>query len=252
MILNEETIENVSSPYTVENLTPNTTYTAKVVNEDGESNTVTFKTKEITYKEVTITCDYVNKVAGSVVENANIAKMQGSQTLLNPDSSSFYELTQSRYDGIKELSDGKRYTVTNATINNRLQVALYYDVFSAFESYDSNYFSDRQATTNEEKAAVVNQEVIKAVSNVHGFGSSLDSTSFRTAVFVNAAWSNETVTTGTEIKQNTIMLDSVQTVSDGLLCVLVYADASGGTAETASALNIDYTNLELTILVEED
>ncbi len=244
--------ESVASPHIIDNLESNTNYIVKVVNKGGESEEVTFKTKEVTYKEVTITCDYVNKVANSTIENPHVAKMQGSPTLLNPDSSSFYELTQSRYDGIKELNDGKRYTVTNATLNNRLQVALYYDVFAAFERYDSNYFSDRGATTNEEKAAVVNQEVIKAVSNVHGFGSALDSTALGTAVFVNAAWSNETTTTGTEIKQNTITLNSMEIASDGLRCVLVYADASGGTAETASALNIDYTNLELTILVEED
>lgn len=252
MLNNSVIAENVSSPYIIEDLESNTEYTVKVTNRGGESEEVSFKTKEVTYKEVTITCDYVNKVAGSVVENANIAKMQGSPTLLNPDSSSFYELTQARYDGIKELGDGKRYTVTNATLNNRLQVALYYDVFSAFERYDSNYFSNRGATTNEEKAAVVNQEVIKAVSNVHGFGSALDSTAFRTAVFVNDTWGKKSVTEGAEIQKNTITLDNVQTVSDGLLCILVYADASGGTTETASALNIDYTNLELTILVEED
>ncbi|WP_321389049.1 fibronectin type III domain-containing protein [uncultured Enterococcus sp.] len=244
--------KGVSSPYTADELKSNTEYTVKVVNFGGESNTVAFKTKEITYKEVTIICDFVNKTYDSLLENSNVAKMQASTNLLLPDASNFYELDQSRYNGIMEMNDGKLYSVTNTTKNNRLQVVLYYNVVEAIKQFDSNYFFEKGANTDEEKAAMVNQEVLSAESNVYGFGSALDSTAFRTAVFIDNGWGNKTVTNGIEIQRNAISMDGISIGTDGLLPVLVYADTSGGTTETASALRIDHANLELKILQEED
>lgn len=249
MVLNDETIENVSSPYTIENLTPDTTYTAKVVNKDGESNTVTFKTKEITYKEVTLTLDFKNKTAGSVVENPHISKLTNGASLLAPSNSAFTEISTTHYTLISALDDQTSNTSvsTNSYIHQRL---FSFNIIEAIERYDSNYFSDRNATTLAEKVAVAKTEITAAEVAVWGFGFGGSSKFMILRAWDSAAWIELGLTRAETVTELSAGLETNYINNDGFIYTL--ANAPAATTTLASTLNIDYTSLELTFLVEED
>lgn len=248
LILNDETIENVSSPYTVENLTPDTTYTAKVVNEDGESNEVTFTTKEITYKEVTITLDMKGKSAGSVVENPHISKLTNGSSLLVPSNSAWTEISTTHYTLISALDDQTSNTSvsTNSYIHQRL---FSFNIIEALERYDSNYFSDRNATTLAEKVAVVRNEMVTITANIWGFGSGPNSTYMAVRYWNGSEWKGTALVSGTTVKQAIESINNENIDEFGFVNVLAYTAASNGT--TASSVSIDYTSLDITFLVED-
>ncbi|MBL1225366.1 hypothetical protein [Enterococcus sp. BWR-S5] len=242
--------EDVGSPYVLYGLIADTEYVIQVVNALGESEKVTFKTKEVTYKEVTILCDFTDKVAGSVVENANIAKIATLNTIALPDDKSFYEFSSGRYAGIKQLNDSQVFNISNVTSGNMVQILLTYNIIDALERYDSNYFSDRGATTVVEKVAVAREEIQKISVSTYGFGRGATGTMLTMNVFNETSWNSgvhHTEATSSLLNQS---VDSNCINDDGLVDVLVRAEAADTTV--ASAVAIDYAKSELTILVEED
>ncbi|MFM2490811.1 hypothetical protein ABW365_26055 [Enterococcus avium] len=67
--------------------------------------------------------DLKGKIVGSAVENPNDAKVTHTQTLLNPNSTDFFTLSQQAYDQQKDL-DGVVLTVSNS-LNGRFRQNVY-------------------------------------------------------------------------------------------------------------------------------
>ncbi|WP_086349936.1 hypothetical protein [Candidatus Enterococcus clewellii] len=212
----------------------------------------------IVKRKVKLATDFKDKVAGSVVENPHIVKMIGSKNLLLPDSPSLYEFIQTRYDGIKELGDGKICSLTNSIADNQLQFVHYFNVIEMIERYDSNYFSDEGATTVAEKVAIVKNEVMSAKYSLNGFGSGAAENKLTTAVLytLTNVWENTTASQITnsqavaEVKRSYTNAAFVARIdADGIFSILAYAPAADST--TPSALNVDYVKFELELNVYE-
>lgn len=223
----------------------------KVVNEIGESNTVTFKTKEITYREVTLTLDFKNKTAGSEVENLNIFKGGSGLTLLRPTSTVFVEHSQAAYNDISNV-DGKVSTsVTNAN-KSILQRLMSYNVIKAIELEYPDYFYGLD--TIADKIAKISTDS-KVAYGVWGYASGADSTVLSTAFcpINNNAWGTIIKTDSTTVAQNgrTLASGVAKNIFDdqGFVHIIAFADQSDGT--TASSVSIDYAKLEITFLVED-
>lgn len=247
VLLNDIVIaESVASPYIIDNLESNTEYTVKVVNRGGESDAVTFTTKEITYKEVTITLDMKDKVAGSLVENPHKMTRTAATTLFNPSRLTF-EFIQSDYDKVQEL-DSTVFSLPNNTTNNITQIMSSFNIIEAIERYNSNYFTDKGATTLAEKVAVAKTEITAAEVAVWGYGFGGSSKFMILRAWDSANWVELGLTRAESVAE--LSAESNYIDNDGFIYTLINAPASDGT--TASTLNIDYASLELTFLVEED
>nr|WP_170924730.1 hypothetical protein [Enterococcus sp. 9E7_DIV0242] len=242
--------EGVTSPHIIEDLESNTEYTVKVVNRGGESEEVTFATKEITYKEVTIACDFNGKMAGSVVENPHIAKNVAHANLQNPASSLWSEFTQNSYNAIAELDNSVSKSSTSD--NEKIAQALFsFDVTEAIERYDKNYFVDSNATTIAEKVSLILEKQKSMTFNVYGFSSGATGNKITVHRRAGSVWIAANVGDSNAVQRVTgTYTDGRLLMADGNVYILASATASDGI--TASVLNIDYANLELTILVEED
>ncbi|MBP1046402.1 hypothetical protein I6N96_08900 [Enterococcus sp. BWM-S5] len=247
--------ENVSSPYIVNNLSSNTEYAVKVKNRGGESDEVTFKTKEITYEEVTVTCDFKNKTTGSVVENPHSAFYIWQSASVQLPSAAWIELGStgsSNYSRISDLDEVVQSIATAATASAHIaQFKFKYNVIEAIERYDSDYFSSRGATTIEEKIIVARTEIITIINNVWGYGSAPSSTYMAVRYWsISASWTGSAVVSGTTVKQATETIDAANIDDQGFISVIAYTAASDATK--ASAVSIDYPSLDITFLVEED
>ncbi|MBP1045087.1 hypothetical protein I6N96_02255 [Enterococcus sp. BWM-S5] len=205
---------------------------------------------------VSNTCDFEGKILGSLIENPNTAKMIGSPTLQNPDSTNLYELNQLRYDGIKALNDDKTYQVTNITDKNILQVVLTWNLIEEIERKYPNLFDSLGAATVAEKTAAVKKMVSSLTVNVWGYGSGIEGNKLTIASFYTLTniWENSSVnqtnTTATMKKlTRTYSVDQLVNRIDekGQVSVLAYAPASDGIIP--SVVNIDYASLDYTLSV---
>lgn len=260
VLLNDIVIaEAVASPYIIENLDSNTEYTVKVVNRGGESNTVTFKTKEITYKEVKITCDFKEKITGSEAENPHSAFYIWQSASIQLPSAAWIELgstASSNYSRIASLDDTVQSISTAMTANAHIaQMMFKFNIIEAIERYDSNYFNYRGATTLAEKVAVAKKEMTSYVVSIYGYGSGVSGNELNFKLFnvTNNSWVGNQQSIENEMKQlkysqkqNT---NNLYLSENGYIYSLAYAAPSDAT--TASSVNIDYASLELTFLVED-
>lgn len=254
VLLNDIVIaESVASPYIIENLESNTEYTVKVVNSGGESDEVTFTTKEITYKEVTLTLDLKNKIVNSTVENPHKAGNYIGPALWTP-AQSLTELGQAAYNWIATL-DNTLFSPQTGANNYMSQIILCWDAIAAFERFDNNYFSDRDASTEEEKVAVLIQEIKRSVVKTFGFGSGAIGNEMTMNVWgTDSAWHGGESHTASTVQELQQVIDpsenSLYINGDGMIYVLMNAQKSDGV--TPSKANGDYASLELTFLVEDD
>lgn len=205
-------------------------------------------------KEVTITLDMKDKVAGSVVENPHSLSWVTQPTeLLLPDSANWGAGTQTHYDLIASLDDNL-LSVVRIQANVINQMMFKYNIIEALERYDSNYFSDRGATTLPEKVAVAKNEIISFASNTHGYGSGASGNLLTTKCFVPVSvnnWENESSMNDTDTIKNVTRTYTNAYVRNriddqGFVYIIAYAPASDGT--TASSVSIDYTSLDITFL----
>lgn len=191
---------------------------------------------------LSLTADFKGKVYGSLVENPHVAKMVTAQTLQNPGASVFYELIQTRIDGLKELNDGKLYTVTNSTNKNMLQVEKKWNVVEAIDRQYPELFKNLEATTLEEKV-IAARKFSTIVSNIWGFGSAANSSNITIAYGNGSVWEGFISESGSTMKQISLPIPASCIQDDGYIHVLAHADAANET--TVSALSVDYTNLEI-------
>ncbi|WP_086350188.1 hypothetical protein [Candidatus Enterococcus clewellii] len=250
MLLNDIVIaEGVTSPHIIENLESNTEYTVKVVNKSGESEEVTFKTKEITYKEVTIVCDLKDKVTESVEENPNDVRWLVSASVPAP-SLNASEFTQSMYDAIYSL-DGTTVDLQTTTLARNVQINAFLNIVETVDRHDGNYFSNHNATTLIEKANVLREEIKKLEVSSSGYGNGPGGYRYILAWWNSTAWEGGYAHTDDAINTVTREIDPSKYILDDGYLILNTRTYTSDTI-TPSILSMDYVCAKITILVEED
>ena len=198
--------------------------------------------------EITVKSDFTGKIAGSILENGNIARMAvGASIPTSPSSTSEYA-TQAAYDAIKKLegtlSTQSTYTGGNALIPWHV---IQFNILSILEQNFPLIF--KNATTTAEKVAIAKKVyVLNSCSLwVKGSGPSGNLATVRT-LNANGVWvdlTNGTNTTNEVMRLTSSSNDSNRITADGYLCSIVFAEASNGT--TPSSVSIDYTSIDLTV-----
>lgn len=241
--------ESVASPYIIDNLESNTEYTVKVVNRGGESGAVTFTTKEITYKEVTITLDMKDKVAGSVVENPHGAYAPSLTSLMYPgDATSAIEFSNQLYTQLSEL-DSSLATIERSNGKQIAQVLFSFNVIEAIEREYQNFFDELENI--DEKTNLILERQKSMTFNVRGSGSGASGNKITVNRRIGESWTAATTSENNSLQNLKATYTDGRLLSmSGYIYILTNAPASDGT--TASSVSIDYASLELTFLVEED
>lgn len=198
--------------------------------------------------KMTFTLDYLNKIAGSDVENPNSFGSQNGESILKP-SNSWNIGNQTRYNALKEL-DGKT-SYTASTLNNRFEQNLFsFNVLEIVKrQLGEEFFLDQGAVSNSEQIELLKPKITNGRGNVYGWGSGSDGNKMSFAVW-NVRWLNwsgtRSTTASTVTNINLPINNANEYIdSDGICRFIAYSNASDGT--TASSLNIDYANYQFTI-----
>lgn len=198
--------------------------------------------------KMTFTLDYLNKIAGSDVENPNSFGSQNGESILKP-SNSWNIGNQTRYNALKEL-DGKT-SYTASTLNNRFEQNLFsFNVLEIVKrQLGEEFFLDQGAVSNSEQIELLKPKITNDRGNVYGWGSGSDGNKMSFAVW-NVRWLNwsgtRSTTASTVTNINLPINNANEYIdSDGICRFIAYSNASDGT--TASSLNIDYANYQFTI-----
>lgn len=198
--------------------------------------------------KMTFTLDYLNKIAGSDVENPNSFGSQNGESILKP-SNSWNIGNQTRYNALKEL-DGKT-SYTARTLNNRFEQNLFsFNVLEIVKrQLGEEFFLDQGAVSNSEQIELLKPKITNDRGNVYGWGSGSDGNKMSFAVW-NVRWLNwsgtRSTTASTVTNINLPINNANEYIdSDGICRFIAYSNASDGT--TASSLNIDYANYQFTI-----
>lgn len=195
---------------------------------------------------LTSTANFVGKVAGSTVENPHVSKSAyASTTLLNPPSSSFIELTASRYTNITTLNG----SIAPEGAPNNGAIAQQLFSFNLIEQIERKH----GLIPATDKVQWVKDNVASITCNWHGYGSSPAGNKATLTTYVSGNW----VTTGNQYATHTnntvAKLTSAITISvvpnaidsNAMVHLLAHAEPSDGT--TASTINTDYVELVVTL-----
>jgi hypothetical protein len=184
--------------------------------------------------------DFVGKVAGSVAENAHIAKYAISPTLQAP-SAFTSELSTLGYGRITTLN-GTNEVLSNSTNGNIVQMLFSKNLIEHIERKHGRIPSD----TVSGKVQWIKDNVNAITFNWHGFGSSVGGNKASIAHWVGS-WVNVTPHTNGIVTKLTLKLMTVNLTptiqSDGFAHLIAYAEPSDGT--TPSQLNTDFIELEV-------
>ena len=197
--------------------------------------------------EMTFTFDLRNKIAGSYVENPNSASFRAGPTLLLP--SSFTADSYINYPTLYTL-DGTLTRVSNSTAGNMAQICVLIDVLEELKrELSEEFFVDRGATTDEEKASVIESIITEFTSNFHGYGVSPQGNKLTHRNWYGmwtvgeSSTSNQISRIGRTLKKSDSNWKKL--INGGKIPILISAEASDGVA--ASSINLDYANLEVKV-----
>ncbi|WP_071858848.1 BppU family phage baseplate upper protein, partial [Enterococcus hermanniensis] len=200
--------------------------------------------------ELSATCDFVGKIADSVVENPNFAHYgitNGKPTTLvvgNKEATTNYAKLAS-VDG--DLRDG-----INQGVNGVRYERLSYNILHyAKKMLGEQFFVERGANDIASQVEVLKTLDIKGINRVWGFGSSAGGNKLITKIYSSTGWTNEVSSTSNavdELSQN-ITNDDMKTLiqSDGFIYVFIYTEPSDGI--TGSRLVLDCGMFDLKIKV---
>ncbi|MFM2488869.1 BppU family phage baseplate upper protein [Enterococcus avium] len=114
--------------------------------------------------------DLKGKIVGSAVENPNDAKVTHTQTLLNPNSTDFFTLSQQAYDQQKDL-DGVVLTVSNS-LNGRFRQNVYsWDILTVTKKIVGDAFFEGLNADTVAKQVAILKKMVNVKTAVWGFGS---------------------------------------------------------------------------------
>ncbi|MGC6768924.1 hypothetical protein [Enterococcus sp. LJL51] len=202
-------------------------------------------------RNVTILSDFKGKVAGSVVENPNIAKNSINPSLQMPSSAIFNDLSSAAYSWIGKL-DNTQFSPQTEANKYISQVLLSWNVIEIVERQYPTIFQG--VSTVAEKVDILKGTSQQISLNAYGYASGAAGNSLKLSVFVdNNAWASGVAeNTINSIKQlrlswNTKSLISRIISDDGYIYALTYAPASDGT--TPSIVTIDYASIEIVLPV---
>ncbi|MGF2943107.1 BppU family phage baseplate upper protein [Enterococcus xiangfangensis] len=202
---------------------------------------------------ITLSSDFKDKVAGSLVENTNIASSKAGSYLYRPDE--FVPDNFVNYQQLSNLGDVTLYSL-NKVQGNMIQLLIKYDIVDLItKNLNESFWLSQGATTNKEKSMIAKSIVKNIEGSVWGFGSSANGLNLNLsrASYINDSFDSwiapVTSKMGTiaQIKNTVETPTQVETAIDGngIFNQIVYADPSDGV--TGSSSNIDYTRLDITI-----
>lgn len=205
----------------------------------------TFKNEPETTKVIVSDFNTPPKVAGSIVENANLFKRNSSTTVPLPSSGSWGENAQTHYDAVKKL-DGTTaiFTYSNGGI---AAGGEFFNVIWILEKNFPSLFTNVNSLTN--KVALAKKVIQNIDLIVYGKGSGPTGNKFFFNAFNAAsnAWAIPVSHTLNSISKLTYSYHKADLLlgSDGFVNVVAFAEASDGTIP--SSVSIDYISIELTV-----
>lgn len=192
----------------------------------------------------TFTMDFKNKVAGSLVENPNVAKWVHHEDLLIPSNTAYKELSQAYYN---QLNDDV-FSV-NATDTNKKAIML--SSFNISEDFKRKFQSLFNGLNVTQQVALVKKYITKSYPSIYAKGS--NSAGNKATLNLYSPSENKYVVAATNntdtIKKFGLSLSAYATSfymdSTGNINMLLNAEPSDG--KTASSLSIDYVSLDYTV-----
>lgn len=185
--------------------------------------------------------DFVGKVSGSVVENANIAKAVGNGSGLYLPSEFSYELSDGNLSDISTLN-GSSYSAP-ATLNGNQPQHLFSFNLIEYIKREYNFTPD---------VAWLKANVQYLTLNWHGYGSSPSGSSAKVRIWNQAEWvgsSQNTSSTATKVT-NYQTVSSPYIDGNGFIHYLAYAEPSDGVTE--SRIYTDFVELEVELVSGEN
>lgn len=190
--------------------------------------------------------DLKGKIVGSAVENPNDAKLIHTQTLLNPNSTDFFTLSQQAYDQQKDL-DGVVLTVSNS-LNGRFRQNVYsWDILTVTKKIVGDAFFEGLNADTVAKQVAILKKMVNVKTAVWGFGSNYSGNKLSLKIWGNdTSWigeANHTEATISKLEYDSTLNTNSFISEDGFVYVTAFSEPSDG--NTASSLSVDYANLEL-------
>lgn len=197
---------------------------------------------------IPIEADLNKKVAGSILENGNIASYRTGATLYKPNE--FSADSYINYSNLAAL-DNNIQRLSNSTTGNISQMFVQYDLIDIVtRKLGSSFWTNQGADTLQKKVSILKKITCSNVdSRVWGFGDSPSGNSLKCANWVlNSSWQQQPQA---QTMQNKITkITTTNTIGagitdDGKWNTIAYAEVSDGAS--SSSLSIDYAQLEFTI-----
>lgn len=215
-----------------------------IVGNTAEANVETFITK-------TLKSDFTGKIAGSVLENGNIAKRYvGASIPTSPPSASEYT-TQAAYDAIKKLEGTLSTQSTNSGVNASIPWhVIGFNILWILEQSFPSVF--KNVTTVSEKVSIAKKIIVAIAPLAFAKGSGPSGNKISAQVYVANEWvgnSSNPTSSIAEIgfKQVNPVISPRYIHTDGFCHLVVFSEASN--SATISIASIDYTSIELTARV---
>lgn len=198
---------------------------------------------------VTYTCDFKNKISGSVKENPHIISKAASPTLVSPNDK-ISEFTQGEVKGVVDL-DAKATIVRNGTASNMVQTLVSFDLITDIDRRYPGLFAEYGAATRGQQVAVAKRLLTSINYSLYGFGSGPIKNILYNGIWTGAKFADLISINGTAIG----LCNYKETnnaarwlTDDGFIYTIAFAPASDGV--TSSVVNLDYASLEYTLAIK--
>ncbi|ALB46203.1 hypothetical protein [Clostridium beijerinckii] len=194
--------------------------------------------------------DFAGKINGSMNINPNIAKQNSSASMLTP-SNGWNEFSQNQY-GYINSQDSITASITTSG-NGQIPQSLF--SFNLIRILEDKFGALPCGSDIVSKVAWLKANISKISCTWWGYGSCPSGNKAYWTPYVNNAWQTDTAKnasnaiTGTgytlHVSYSAGYRPSEAIDSNGFIHFLAYTDASDGT--TASSVNTDYVNIEITL-----
>lgn len=201
----------------------------------------------------TQTTNFVNKIAGSTVENANIAKWGSNTSLMIPSYSGWSEFGQSSAQYTSIYTQDGTCARIGASTNGVYAEALF--SFNLIEYVQRKYNITVPGTATTDKVTWLKNNISTLTCNAYIYGSGpngnkayLQPFNIGSGTYDNLDTLTNTSSTPTLISRKLPYAHSFNSYidSNGFINFLAYTDPSDGV--TTSTINIDYVSLDVTMV----
>ena len=208
--------------------------------------------------ELTVTFNYLNKTAGSIVENKNVGCLGIVDSLPKPEQVT-YEMPQTNYEGLKTLNDKKTSDISSNSNGKRVYECFKYYIYDDLvTTLGETFFEDRGATSKSDKIRVLKENLItKLESEIYGLGSGPSGAKLTTQVWSSAAqiWYADVSHSSSSIQKltNSISGQHLKNYIDdeGYVYVIASAEKSDGISSSSAKIDFSQLNAKLRISANE-